>query len=111
MDSHSRDTASIVVNSLHIRRAHKALPIVSQYYIQAGAYSTYTHALAVARAVMRVMRVEFHIGAAIKGVQPPEQALQRVGLEEGMVLGHAGNVYRELIVCKEEKESPSFLVC
>lgn len=57
-----------------------------------------------ARAVVRVMRVEFHIGAAIKGVQPPEQALQRVGLEEGMVLGHAGNVYRELIVCNERKK-------
>lgn len=59
-----------------------------------------THAFAVARAVMmvRVMRVEFHIGAAIKGVQSSEKALQRVGLEEGVVLGYAGNVYRELIV-------------
>lgn len=36
-----------------------------------------THAFAVARAVMmRMMRVEFHIGAAIKGVQSPEKALQ-----------------------------------
>lgn len=58
-----------------------------------------THAFAVARAVMmRVVRVEFHIGAAIKGVQSPEEALQRVGLEERVVLGHAGNVYRKLIV-------------
>lgn len=48
--------------------------------------------------MMRVMRVELHIGAAIKGVQPAEKALQRVGLEERMVLGHAGNVYRKLIV-------------
>jgi len=35
-----------------------------------------THAFAVARAVVRVMRVEFHIGATIKGVQTPEKALQ-----------------------------------
>lgn len=59
---------------------------------------TCTHAFAVARAVVRVMRVEFHIGATIKGVQTPEKALQRVGLEEGVVLGYAGNVNRKLIV-------------
>jgi len=52
----------------------------------------------VARAVVRVMRVEFHGGAAIEGVQSAKETLQGVGLEEGVVLGHAGNVYRELIV-------------
>lgn len=48
--------------------------------------------------MVRVMRVEFHIGAAVKGVQAPEEALQRVGLEEGVVLGYAGNVDRKLVV-------------
>jgi len=58
----------------------------------------YTHAFAVARAVVRVVRVEFHIGATIKGVQTPEKALQRVGLEERVVLSYAVNVNRKLIV-------------
>lgn len=51
-----------------------------------------------ARAVMRVMRVEFHSGAAIKGVQSPEKTLQRIRLEKRVVLGYAGNVYRKLVI-------------
>lgn len=65
---------------------------------------TCTHAFTVARAVVCVMRVEFHIGAAIKGVQAPEEALQRVSLEEGVILGYAGNVYRKLIVWNTNTE-------
>jgi len=59
---------------------------------------TCTHTFAVARAVVCVMRVEFHIGAAVKGVQTSEEALQRVRFQERVILGYAGNVYRKLII-------------
>jgi len=69
---------------------------------------TCTYAFAVARAVVRVMRVEFHVGATIKGVQTPDKALQRVGLEERVVLGYAGNVNRKLIVWNMKTDDRQF---
>lgn len=77
--------------SARLRNAPRTCSVVSSN-------PTCTHAFVVARAVVRVMRVEFHIGATIKGVQTPEKTLQRVGLEERVVLGYAGNVNRKLIV-------------
>lgn len=61
-----------------------------------------------ARAVVRVMRVEFHVGATIKGVQTPEKALQRISLEERVVLGYAGNVNRKLIVWNMKTDDRQF---
>ena len=53
---------------------------------------------------VRVMRVDFHVGAPIKRVQSPKQTLQGIGLEEGVILGYTRNIYRELIIWNKQHE-------
>lgn len=44
--------------------------------------------------------VQAHRGAAVEGDQAPVQRLQRIVLEERMVLGHVTEVDGELQVCE-----------
>lgn len=48
--------------------------------------------------------VQSHGGTPIEGHQTPVQGLQRIVLQERMVLSHVAQVDRELQICKEKKE-------
>lgn len=63
-----------------------------------------TYTFAVTSAV-RMVSVDLHIGASIKSVQSSKQTLQGISLEEGVVLGYARYVYRELVIWKRQKRN------
>lgn len=52
-----------------------------------------------------MVSVDLHIGASIKSVQSSKQTLQGISLEEGVVLGYARYVYRELVIWKRQKRN------
>ena len=71
----------------------------------------YTHAFVTICAVMMtVVRVEFHISATIERVESTEQTLERVSLEEWMILGDARHVYGKLIVCNKKIRKISIIL-
>lgn len=57
--------------------------------------------------------VQSHGGTPIEGHQTPVQGLQRIVLQERMVLSHVAQVDRELQICKEKarKRNQIITVC
>lgn len=51
--------------------------------------------------MMRVMRVELHVSAAVECLQSSEEALQGISLKKRMVFRHTRYVYWKLVVCNK----------